>query len=101
MVMGTVTDGIARRATENAVGRPPLSGRTTVPTYGAGCMRTWRRDRKQGAASLAIDEKQIRRCYKPNRSRGETGKISVAAVDKALLYMDTNIRDLYPEIFDE
>jgi hypothetical protein len=56
--------------------------------------------RKEAAQGLGIDEKQVRRCYKPNRKRGETGKISVAAVDKALLYMDTNIRDLYPSLYE-
>jgi hypothetical protein len=66
-----------------------------------GYCRRYQMTRKEAANHLGIDEKQIRRCYKPNRSRGETGKISVAAVDKALLYMDTNISQLYPELFDE
>jgi hypothetical protein len=56
--------------------------------------------RKEGARSLGLDEKSIRRGYKPDPKRHETGELSVAMVDKALLYMDTNIRDLYPHLFE-
>jgi hypothetical protein len=57
--------------------------------------------RFEAATQLGIDDKSIRRAYNPDRSRGETGMLSVSMVDKALLYMDTNIRDLYPELYPD
>lgn len=56
--------------------------------------------RKFAAKELGIDEKQIRRAYSPNRAKGESGTFTVALVDKVLLDKDTNIRDLYPELYE-
>jgi hypothetical protein len=65
------------------------------------CRRTGQ-TRKEGAHSLGIDDRSIRKAINPSsRAPTDSGMLTVSLVDKALLYMDTNIRDLYPEIFDE
>jgi hypothetical protein len=66
-----------------------------------GYAKRYQLSRKEAARSLNIDDKSIRRAYAPDRSRHESGMLSVAMVDKALLYMDTNIRDLYPELYPD
>jgi hypothetical protein len=55
----------------------------------------------EAAKRFGIDEKQIRRLGKVNQSRGETGRASVALVDRVLMQTETNIQDLYPELYPD
>jgi hypothetical protein len=57
---------------------------------------------KEGAKSLNIDDRSIRKARGPeSRAEYDSGMLTVSLVDKALLCVDTNLIDLYPELYPD